>query len=90
MTVSAATRVESRVSPAPTVEGVTDAGRPIKAVAGRPYYEPLSVAIDKSWTLDPQSLVDKVSEIIEEMHKDGTLSKLSEKWYGSDLTQPPA
>jgi hypothetical protein len=28
------------------------------------------------------------SEIITEMHEDGTLRKLSEKWYGIDLSAP--
>jgi ABC-type amino acid transport substrate-binding protein len=30
--------------------------------------------------------VDAISEIIHEMHSDGTLSELSMKWYGIDLT----
>ncbi|MDH4346774.1 MAG: hypothetical protein OEW31_10610 [Thermoleophilia bacterium] len=30
--------------------------------------------------------MEKISEIIDEMHADGTLSTLSEKWYGADLT----
>jgi polar amino acid transport system substrate-binding protein len=50
------------------------------------YYEPLSVAIDKSSELDQASLVAAVSDIIEEMHADGTLSELSMTWYGEDLT----
>ena len=36
---------------------------------------------------DPKPLVDEMSRIIEEMHQDGTLTKLSEKWYdGTDLS----
>ena len=54
-----------------------------------PYYEPLSVAVDKSSQLDPTSLVERISEIIEEMHEDGTMVELSEKWYGTDLTVAP-
>jgi polar amino acid transport system substrate-binding protein len=54
------------------------------------YYEPLSVAIDRSSELEPGSLVDRISEIVDEMHDDGTLSKLSRKWYGTDLTVPQA
>jgi ABC-type amino acid transport substrate-binding protein len=32
--------------------------------------------------------LDEMSRIIEEMHQDGTLTELSEKWYeGTDLTK---
>jgi hypothetical protein len=31
-----------------------------------------------------------VSTIIVEMHAEGTLTELSEKWYGTDLTQATA
>ncbi len=44
----------------------------------------------KDAPLDPTSLVERVSEIIDEMHADGTLTDLSEKWYGVDLTTKPA
>ena len=71
----------------PTLEGAVKAGKPIKVVGGPLYNEPLAVAVDKSSQLDPQSLVDKLSEIIQEMHDDGTLTKLSMKWYGTDLTK---
>jgi polar amino acid transport system substrate-binding protein len=46
------------------------------------YYEPLAVAVDKG---DPE-FAAKVGEIIKAMHADGTLSKLSQTWYGADLT----
>ena len=52
-------------------------------VVGEPaFYEPLAVATDKG---DPE-FDAKIAEIIAEMHKDGTLKALSEKWYGVDLT----
>jgi hypothetical protein len=31
--------------------------------------------------------VDAITDIIEEMHSDGTLSEFSEEWYGTDLTK---
>jgi len=31
-------------------------------------------------------LVARVSQIIQEMHADGILTSLSNKWYGTDLT----
>jgi polar amino acid transport system substrate-binding protein len=44
--------------------------------------------MDKKSSLDPMSLVKAVDSIVGEMHKDGTLTKLSKKWYdGVDLTK---
>jgi len=44
------------------------------------------VALDKEAEADQTSLLDKISGIIEEMHTDGTLTQLSQKWYKADLT----
>ena len=53
-------------------------------MVGEPvFYEPLAVAIDKG---DPE-FAAKVTQIIEAMHADGTLSQLSKKWYGVDYTK---
>lgn len=80
-------RLDAVISAVPTLEAAMKAGKPIKVVGAPLYNEPLAVAVDKSSELDPQSLVDKLSEIIQEMHDDGTLSQLSMKWYGTDLTK---
>ncbi len=61
-------------------------GGPIKLVGDPLYYEPLSIAFDKKDPVDNTSLVDAVSKIVEDMHADGTLTDLSMKWYGTDLT----
>ena len=82
-------RLDAVVSALPTLEAAIDAGSPIKIVPPDLYYEPLSVAVDKSSQLDPTSLVDRISEIIDEMHDDGTMVELSDKWYGTDLTVAP-
>jgi polar amino acid transport system substrate-binding protein len=83
------TRLDAVISALPTLEEAIKSGKPIKIVGEPVYYEPLSVALDRNSQLDPQRLLDRISEIIEEMHEDGTLSELSEKWYGVDLTQGP-
>jgi polar amino acid transport system substrate-binding protein len=61
-------------------------GVPIKPVGDPVYYEPLAAASDKARP-GSAALVKKVSEIFEAMHQDGTLTKLSMKWYGFDVTQ---
>jgi polar amino acid transport system substrate-binding protein len=80
-------RVVAVMSSATTVQAAIDAGLPIKVVGEPLFYEPLAAAIDGSASLDTDSFVGRVSEIIEEMHEDGTLSELSNKWFGLDLTQ---
>jgi ABC-type amino acid transport substrate-binding protein len=54
------------------------------------FTEELAAAVVKDAPLDNTSLVQRVSQTIDQMHTDGTLSDLSDKWYGTDLTQPPA
>jgi polar amino acid transport system substrate-binding protein len=79
-------RLDAVISAQPTIQQAIDAGAPLKIVGTPLYYEPLSVAIDKSSQLDPTSFAEQVSKVVTEMHEDGTLSKLSKKWYGADLT----
>ena len=80
------TRLDAVISALPTLEGAVDKGKPIKVVGEPVFYEPLAVAFDKGATEDPASLVQKVGEIVDQMHQDGTLTDLSMKWYGEDLT----
>jgi polar amino acid transport system substrate-binding protein len=74
------------MSSATTIQAAIDAGLPIKVVGDPLFYEPLAAAIDASSSLETDSFVARVSEIIEEMHEDGTLSELSNQWFGLDLT----
>lgn len=80
-------RVKAAVSSLTTIQEAIDAGLPIKIVGEPLFYEPLAAAIDGSADLDASAFAAKVSEIIQEMHDDGTLSELSNTWFGLDLTQ---
>jgi polar amino acid transport system substrate-binding protein len=80
-------RLDAAMSSLTTLQEAADSGTPIKIVGDPLYYEPLAAAIDKKAPADPQPFVDEVSKIIKEMHKDGTLTELSEKWYDYDLTK---
>ncbi len=50
------------------------------------YFEPLSIALDKNSPVDQATLLAAVSSIVKDMHDDGTLSALSQKWWKTDLT----
>jgi polar amino acid transport system substrate-binding protein len=82
-------RLDAVISALPTLEGAIKAGTPIKIVGNDLFYEPLAVAVDRSSQLDSTSLVEKISEIVDEMKEDGTLEELSAKWYSTNLTVAP-
>jgi polar amino acid transport system substrate-binding protein len=69
-----------------TIQGAIDQGIKIKFLGAPVYYEDLAVAIDKKHTKDAAGLAAKLSEIVNAMHSDGTLTNLSNKWYKLDLT----
>jgi polar amino acid transport system substrate-binding protein len=61
-------------------------GMPLKQLGEPVFFEYLSAAIDKKSSQAPASFVQKVSQIIKEMHQDGTLLSLSQRYYGEDFT----
>lgn len=75
-------RLEAVFSALPTIQQAIKNGYPMKVVGDPAFYEPLAVATDKG---DPE-FDAKLTEVVDAMHKDGTLKALSDKWYGVDLT----
>lgn len=58
-------------------------GYPVKIIPNDiAYWEPVGIAADKG---DP-AFDQKIASIIADMKKDGTLKKISEKWFGADYT----
>jgi polar amino acid transport system substrate-binding protein len=72
------------------IQGAIDSGAPIQFLGDPLYLEPDAIAIDKAAPADPAAFTDEVSKIVEDMHADGTLSQLSNQWFGVDYTQAPA
>jgi polar amino acid transport system substrate-binding protein len=77
------TRLDGAVTALPTIDAAIKAGYPIKVIGGPLFMEPLAVAIDKG----DAELGAKLTEIVTAMHADGTLSALSNQFYGLDLTR---
>ncbi|WP_224788190.1 transporter substrate-binding domain-containing protein [Pseudomonas fluorescens] len=76
-------RLDAILTQQSTLEAAVKKNYPLKAVDGSVvFYEPLAIAIDKG---DPE-LKASLGEVIGAMHKDGTLTKLSNKWYGVDYS----
>lgn len=80
-------RCDAAMTATPTIQAFIDDGGAVKHVGEPLYGEPLAIAFDAASPIDNASLVEAVSGIIEEMHADGTLTALSMKWYGEDITQ---
>ncbi len=74
------------LSSSTTVDDAIADELPIVKVGDPVFYEPLAVAFDNTIE-DNDSLVAAADQIVGAMHEDGTLSALSVKWFGEDLTQ---
>lgn len=79
-------RLDAVLTAQPTGLGAIKDGLPLKQLGDVVFFEYLAAAIDKASSKDPVPFVKKVTEIIQQMHSDGTLLKLSQKYYGTDLT----
>lgn len=70
----------------PVIVSAIEADTPIVRVGDPIFYEALAVAFDKNGQARAE-LLEAVDEIIGQMHADGTLTALSEKWYGVDYSK---
>jgi polar amino acid transport system substrate-binding protein len=61
-------------------------GLPIKQLGRAIYHDYSAVAVDKGSVGDPLPLVQRLSTIIQQMHRDGKLLNLSQKYYRGDFT----
>jgi polar amino acid transport system substrate-binding protein len=77
-------RVDAVIAPEQTAQNAIKNKYPVKILAGDyAFKEPLVVIADKG---DPEWTA-KLGSIIQSMKDDGTLSKLTTKWYGSDYSK---
>ncbi|MEO5964074.1 MAG: transporter substrate-binding domain-containing protein [Candidatus Limnocylindrales bacterium] len=67
------------------VDGAIKAGIPLVKVGDPVYYEPLAVAVDKGGP-DDSDFLPLLKTIVDDMHADGTLAAMSQKWFGADFT----
>ncbi len=74
------------LSSSTTVDQAIADGLPLVKVGEPVFSEPLAVAVDRGGP-DPTDFMARVDEIVTAMHADGTLTQLSQKWFGADMTQ---
>ncbi len=90
LTLGDGVRLDAVLTAEPTGQAFIASGKPIKELGGPIFFEYLAAAIDKKHSKDPISFLHKVTEIIQQMHSDGTLLKLSQKYYSVDLATAAA
>jgi len=79
-------RLDAVMSAVPTLQEAINTGQPLKLLGEPAFYEPLSFALDKDRG-PSDKMLDKLNEIVAEMHEDGTLTELSMEFYGEDITK---
>ena len=90
LTVGDGHQLDAVLTSVPTGQSLIANGLPLKQLGAPVFTEYLAVAIDRHHSLDPIPLVERVSDIIQTMHTNGTLLKLSQQYYGMDLTTATA
>ena len=62
-------------------------GKPVRMLDGPLLFAYASVTLDRSNGRDPTRLLNEITKIIQEMHRNGTLKRISIEYQGLDLTQ---
>jgi polar amino acid transport system substrate-binding protein len=83
-------RLDAVITAEPTGQGFIADGQPLKQLGQPVYFEYLAPAIDKAATPNPIPFLNRVTEIVKQLHNDGTLKSLSQKYYQADLTSAAA
>ena len=78
-------RLDAVMTAQPTIQDAMNTGAPLRYVGRPAFYEPLVFALDKAGG-EADEMLARLNEIIADMHAEGTLSELTIKWYGIDLT----
>ncbi len=76
-------KVDAIVTSLAHAQAVIAIGTPVRAVPGFLFFEPLAVATDKG---DPDFDAE-ILRVVDAMRDDGTLSELSLRWFGMDLSE---
>lgn len=83
-------RLDAVLTALPTGQGAIENDLPLKQLGEPVYFEYLAAAIDKQHSRDPVPFLERINEVIQELHQDGTLLRLSQQYYGLDLTTSAA
>jgi polar amino acid transport system substrate-binding protein len=69
-----------------SVQHAIDVGLPVVKVGDPAFYQPDAIAVDRSGPNDAD-FVAWLKKAVEDMHADGTLTRIAMKWHGRDTTK---
>ncbi len=75
-------RLNGMIGSLPAILSAIEANYPLRVLGDPVFYEPLALAIDRG----DAEFNDKLAAMLADMKADGTLSAMSEKWYGIDYS----
>jgi polar amino acid transport system substrate-binding protein len=80
-------KLDAVITILPKARAAINAGKPVRMLAGPLLFAYAAVTLDRSSGRNPLRLLNEITKIIQEMHHDGTLKKMSIEYQGLDLTQ---
>lgn len=80
-------RLDAVLTAMPTATAAIRGGAPLRVIRQPVFFEEDAIALDKHADNEPEPLLAAIDEALSEMLRDGTLSRLSKKYYAADLTR---
>ncbi|HEY7993774.1 MAG TPA: transporter substrate-binding domain-containing protein [Candidatus Eremiobacteraceae bacterium] len=80
------TRLDGVLTALPTIESAIARGMPLRVISPPVFEDSSAIALDRASPVQSAPLLWAITGIIHDMHRDGTLSRLSRKYYGIDIT----
>jgi polar amino acid transport system substrate-binding protein len=80
-------RLDAVLTAIPTAIAAVKAGEPLRILPQPVFFEDDAIALDKHSENEPEPLLAAIDESLSDMLRDGTLSRLSKKYFGADLTR---
>ncbi len=78
-------KLDAVLTQLPTGQGAIRNGLPIRPLDHPAFFAYAAPAIDRKSGRDPVAFVREINRIVQDMHRDGTLQRLSEHYHGLDL-----
>jgi polar amino acid transport system substrate-binding protein len=79
-------KLDAVITILPKALAAINAGKPVRMLDGPVLFAYASVTLDRSSSRDPTRLLNEITKIIQNMHRDGVLKKISIEYQGLDLT----
>jgi len=79
-------RLDGVLTALPTLRAAIAGGMPLRIISPPVYDDSSAIAIDRESPVDSRPLLWAIDGIVHDMHRDGTLRRLSMRYYGIDLS----